>query len=175
MPIRHFCLLLLRLLQVPVGTAVDPELIGSDRIHDNAVNGLDQELHFKMGRIRPKDECFSNKIEIAAGFKKSRCSEKLLSSSFLNCSPPTAEARVRFPAGTCQSWELRISMEMTLVKSLNNINISAGTYLFAVLCTVYYENITEFYLIRIRNSNPELRTLTNTRRTSKVSGSTTII
>jgi hypothetical protein len=26
--------------------------------------------------------------------------------SFLECLPPTAEARVRFPAGTCQAWDL---------------------------------------------------------------------
>ncbi len=46
------------------------EIKGSDRIHNNAVNGQDQKLHFKMNRILPKDECFSNKIDIAAGFKK---------------------------------------------------------------------------------------------------------
>jgi hypothetical protein len=35
-------------LQVPVGTAVDPELVGSpDRIHDNPVNGLDQDCNLK--------------------------------------------------------------------------------------------------------------------------------
>ncbi len=38
--------------------------------------------------------------------------------SFLECSIPTREARVRFQAGTCQSWDLQIRIEMTLVKSL---------------------------------------------------------
>jgi hypothetical protein len=52
-----------------LGTTVDLKLTGSDRIHYNTVNGLDQELHFKMNRIRRKNERFSNKIEIAAVFK----------------------------------------------------------------------------------------------------------
>ncbi len=50
------------------------------------------------------------------------CSEQLLKScsngSFLECSPPTAEAQVRFSAGTCQSWDLQLWIEMTVVKSL---------------------------------------------------------
>ncbi len=34
---------------------------------------------------------------------RARCSN----GSFLECSPPTEEARVRYPAGTCQSWDLQ--------------------------------------------------------------------
>jgi hypothetical protein len=40
---------------------------------------------------------------------------------FLECSPPTMEARVRFPAGTCQ-----YRMKMTLVKSLQANTGGAG-------------------------------------------------
>ncbi len=44
---------------------------------------------------------------------------------FRECSLPTREARVRFPAGTCQSWDLYIWIEITLVKSLYNIFITS--------------------------------------------------
>ncbi len=47
-----------------------------------------------------------------------------LDGSFLECSLPTREARVRFPAGTCKSWDLKIRLEMTLVKKNN--------------CTIWY-------------------------------------
>jgi hypothetical protein len=33
---------------------------------------------------------------------------------------PPAEAWIRFPAGTCQSWDLQFRTEMTLVKSLHS-------------------------------------------------------
>ncbi len=33
--------------------------------------------------------------------------------SFLVCLPLTVEAQVRFPTGTCQSWDLHFRMEMT--------------------------------------------------------------
>ncbi len=50
-----------------------------------------------------------------------RCSEQLITScskgSFLECSPPTLEARVRFLAWTCQPQDLQFRMEMTQVKS----------------------------------------------------------
>ncbi len=49
----------------------------------------------------------------------SRCSEFLLSScsngSILECSPLTVEARVRFPAGTCQYWDLWFRMVKSLL------------------------------------------------------------
>ncbi len=37
---------------------------------------------------------------------------------------PPVEARVLFPAGTCQSWDLQFRMEMTLVKSLHKAKLS---------------------------------------------------
>jgi hypothetical protein len=46
-------------------------------------------------------------------FWRVRCSNSFL----LECSPPIAEAQVRFPAETCQSRDWR--MEITLVKSLH--------------------------------------------------------
>jgi hypothetical protein len=43
-----------------------------------------------------------------------RGSEEAISNgSFLECSLPTVEARVRFPAGTSQSGDLQFQMEMT--------------------------------------------------------------
>jgi hypothetical protein len=55
---------------------------------------------------------------------------KLFEWLFQECSPPKGGARVRFPAGTCQSWDLVFRMEMTLVKSLhnvyNNLNSAGG-------------------------------------------------
>ncbi len=54
-----------------------------------------------------------------------RCPEQLLIScsngSFLECSPPTAEARVRFLARTCQFRDIQFRTEMTLVNFLHNI------------------------------------------------------
>ncbi len=45
---------------------------------------------------------------------------KLFNGSFLECSPPTAETQLGFPAETCQSRDLQFRMEMTLVKSLHS-------------------------------------------------------
>jgi hypothetical protein len=39
--------------------------------------------------------------------------------SFLEYSPPTEDAQVRFQAWTCQSWDLYFRMKMTFVKSLH--------------------------------------------------------
>ncbi len=36
------------------------------------------------------------------------------------------EARVRFPAGTCQSWDFKFGMEMALVKSLHTYTFCSG-------------------------------------------------
>ncbi len=54
-----------------------------------------------------------------------RCSKQLLISCsngcFLECSPPSVEARNRFPAEKCQSRDIQFRMEMTLVKSLHSM------------------------------------------------------
>ncbi len=60
------------------------------------------------------------KIKVVLSQAHVQISEQILTScsngSFLECLPP----RVRFPAGTCQSWDLQFRMEMTLVKSLHS-------------------------------------------------------
>ncbi len=102
---------------VPVGSAVNLILIGSDRIHYNTVNGLGHCI-LKWTGSDLKISVSPTKLWYCRGLI-SRCSEKPLTSrsnsSFLECPPPTAEARVRFPAGTCQFWDIWIRMEMTIV------------------------------------------------------------
>ncbi len=58
--------------------------------------------------------CFASAQVVVPNSQQISC----LDGSFLECSLPTREARVRSPAGTCQSRDLKICIEMTLVMVL---------------------------------------------------------
>jgi hypothetical protein len=46
--------------------------------------------------------------------------QNCLNDIMIECSPPTVKARVRFPAETCWSWDLKFKTKMTLVTSLHS-------------------------------------------------------
>ncbi len=100
-----------------------------------------------------------------------RCSLQPLTSClvgfFLKYLLPTRKAQVRFPAGTCQSWDLQIRIEMTLVKCLYEAYSGVGgggEVCPSPLITIPTHNNTQtaaskllylfFYMELILNSDP---------------------